>query len=60
MGTPLGKWYEVMERDACKTIHYTFQVVQQTIWLLQLHDYPSHANSKNAVVVNYLVGAKLQ
>jgi len=29
---------------------------QQTIWLLQLHDYPSHANSKNAAVVNYLVG----
>ena len=60
MGTPLWKWYEFMELDACKTIHYTFQVVQQTIWLLQLHDYPSHANSKNAVVVNYLVGAKLQ
>jgi len=30
---------------------------QQTIWLLQLHDYPSHANSNNAVVVNYLVEA---
>jgi len=29
---------------------------QQTIWLLLFHDYPSHANSKNAVVVNYLVG----
>jgi len=23
---------------------------QQTAWLLQLHDYPSHANLKNAVV----------
>jgi len=32
MGTPLWKWYEF----ACKTIHYKFQVVQQTIWLLQL------------------------
>jgi len=29
---------------------------QQTIWLLQLHDCPSCANSKNAVVVNFLVG----
>jgi len=29
---------------------------QQTIWLLQLHDYPSLADSKNVVVVNYLVG----
>jgi len=28
----------------------------QTLLLWQLHDYPSHANSKNAVVLNYLVG----
>jgi len=26
------------------------------MWLLWLHDYPSHANSKNAVLVRYLMG----
>ena len=33
---------------------FAFISLMSIFW--QLHDYPSHANSKNAVVVNYLVG----
>jgi len=55
MGTPLWKWYEFRDLDACKTIHHKIQVVVSANYLvkLQLHDLLSfiiiYANSKNTL-----------
>ena len=57
----LGSWYDRgTQREVNTNIgHSTLKtnlLFYQIIWLQQLHDCPSYANSKNVVLVKHFVG----